>query len=543
MKLIALLVSFFILSNVSIHGSRAEENAATQNIGVTVEGEIESSQQVAQSDTNIAETCDPSKEYCGMKFNVDLLKELNGVARKYPIPKGKKVAVGFNANVDMIVQGLAAVKNLTPKPRDVKEIRTLTDFVDSFASWFQKGAAAERFVTSNKLFEEIIASADSAEGKVLYRTGGNAALMATNLAGLSCKCDVLLGGIVGKQLNILLQSNIKTVGQRGVQNDPIHLILEYPKGATWNGITAPRANRFIVVRDEYNSKLKAFEPMLKYILKAQKKNNYFDAFIASGLNQLEGLNSEERMDRVMEIKNSLRMLHSRTPIHLELASMADRKFLKEMAEALLSISDSFGLNEEELAMLYEVLGGKYATLLDGKVVSKHPLRVFTREQLTGKVPSPRAVSLALAYIMDHIDVLSVSSFGNRRLTRGHFHSLGFHIIVSRLGARRQAWSPMLDSAVAQGSVTATLKACGFPNDAIFRDRVTKRDIELISPLTFTVSDGSNINLSLEKPVGIWDEGQYRFYFAPVLICHKPKVTVGLGDAISSNGLAYSLKFQ
>ena len=88
-----------------------------------------------------------------MKFNIDLLKELNSVARKYPIPRGRKVAVGFNANVDMIVQGLAAVKDLVPKPRDVKEIRTLTDFVDSFAYWFQKGAAAERFVTSDKLFE------------------------------------------------------------------------------------------------------------------------------------------------------------------------------------------------------------------------------------------------------------------------------------------------------------------------------------------------------------------------------------------------------
>ena len=151
--------------------------------------------------------------------------------------------------------------------------------------------------------------------------------------------------------------------------------------------------------------------------------------IASGLNQLEGLKSEEeRMNRVMEIKDALKLLHSRTPIHLELASMADRKFLKQMAEALLSISDSFGLNEEELAMLYEVLGGKYATLVDGKVTSKHPLRVFTREQLTGKVPSPRAVSLALAYILDYIDLLSASSFGNRRLTRGTSILLDFILL-------------------------------------------------------------------------------------------------------------------
>ena len=365
--------------------------------------------------------------------------------------------------------------------------------------------------------------------------------MATNLASLSCKCDVLLGGIVGKQLDLLLQSNIKTVEKRGSQEDPIHLILEYPKGATWNGMIAPRANRFIVVSDEYNANLKAFEPMMKYVFKEQRENRYYDALIASGLNQLEGLKKENRMARVLEIKETLKMLHPRTPIHLELASMADRNFLKRMAEELLSISDSFGLNEEELAMLYEVLGGRYATILDGKIISKDPLKVFTRDQLTGKIPEPRAVALALAYIMDYIDILPSSSFGNRRITRGHFHSLGYHLIVSRLNSNKQSWTPLLDSAVAQGSITATLKACDFPNDGIYNNRVKQNDIEMISPLSFKTSDGSNIELSLDNPVATWVEGQYRFFYAPVLICHVPKVTVGLGDSISSNGLAYSLK--
>ena len=488
-------------------------------------------------------TCDVTEEYCGMKYNLDYLKKLHDVARKYPVPKGKKIAVGFNANVDMIVQGLGVVQKLTPKPRDVKSISSLSDFVDSFAYWFEKGAAAERFVDSPDLFKQIVSSAESTEGEVLYRTGGNAALMATNLASLSCKCDVLLGGIVGKQLDILLQSNIKTVAERGVGEDPIHLILEYPKGATWNGIVAPRANRFIVVSDEYNANLKSFEPMMDYIVKEQAKNNYYDAFIASGLNQLEGLKKENRMKRVLKIKEMLKMLHPRTPIHLELASMADTKFLKQMAEELLSTSDSFGLNEEELAMLYEVLGGRYATLVDGKVVSKEPLKVFTRDELTGKIPEPRAVASALAYVMDYIDLHTTQSFGNRRLTRGHFHSLGYHIIVSRLNSKKQSWSPMLASAVAQGSITATLKACGFPNDGVYNNRVKQNDIEFIAPLSFTIADGSNINLSLDNPVAMWAEGQYRFFFAPVLICHIPKVTVGLGDAISSNGLAYSLKLD
>ena len=32
-------------------------------------------------------TCDVTEEYCGMKYNLDYLKKLHDVARKYPVPK------------------------------------------------------------------------------------------------------------------------------------------------------------------------------------------------------------------------------------------------------------------------------------------------------------------------------------------------------------------------------------------------------------------------------------------------------------------------
>ena len=58
------------------------------------------------------------------------------------------------------------------------------------------------------------------------------------------------------------------------------------------------------------------------------------------------------------------------PIHLELASMGDLKLIKNVAEQLLSEVDSTGLNEQELATLYEVLGGTYSTFDKNDLVQK-----------------------------------------------------------------------------------------------------------------------------------------------------------------------------
>ena len=65
----------------------------------------------------------------------------------------------------------------------------------------------------------------------------------------------------------------------------VHLILEYAKGTRWGGSVATRANRFIVTRDESNSRLTALEPMA-----AALSSGNFDPqlLVISGINILEG---------------------------------------------------------------------------------------------------------------------------------------------------------------------------------------------------------------------------------------------------------------
>ena len=483
-------------------------------------------------------------------YNVQLLLALNRVARKKTSPYGKRVAIGWNANVDELVNGVDTVRgaykslskngerDIPVHPRDVGMIESLEDFIDSFTFWFEKGAAAERFVSSKKLFKRIIKLAEQHSARTEFKTGGNAALMATALADLSCKCNVLLGGAVGPQLKVLLSTNIKTVasltaedGGKTASKDAIHLILEYHKGDEWNGAVAPRANRFIVVHDVYNSRIQGLEPMGPIVQQESREHGPFDVFIASGLNQLESLPPSGRDERLAAVGKGLKAVDTKTPIHLEFASMTDRVFLKKMFDDLTVFANSFGCNEEELAMLYEALGGEYEDE-DGETGTHGS--TFKKSMLTGKVPEPRAVSLALSYVMHYADT-HVDGWANRRITRVHFHSLAFHIIAIRLNSNSRHWTTMMDSAVAQGAVTAATKACGMDLKSFKSEH-----IEAIAPMSFEVASGDFVQIGLKEPVGVWAEGRHRFFFAPVLVCKKPKNTVGLGDAISSNGLAYSL---
>lgn len=95
----------------------------------------------------------------------------------------------------------------------------------------------------------------SLEEKTLF-VGGNAALLAQIFAKYGC--HVLLAGALGPKLKELLNP-LKMEYANSVDSDEIHLILEYKSGEEWNGFKSPRANRFIVTRDVYNSEFQALE--------------------------------------------------------------------------------------------------------------------------------------------------------------------------------------------------------------------------------------------------------------------------------------------
>lgn len=108
-----------------------------------------------------------------------------------------------------------------------------------------------------------------------------------------------------------------------------------------------------------NANLRAFEPMMKYIFEEQKNNNYYDAFIASGLNQLEGLKKEDRMNRVFKIKETLKLLHPRTPIHLDALAgafkdMGGNPSIEQLDLEVTEISDEKAPTIENAEIFYDI---------------------------------------------------------------------------------------------------------------------------------------------------------------------------------------------
>ena len=125
------------------------------------------------------------------------------------------------------------------------------------------------------------------------------------------------------------------------------------------------------------------------------------------------------------------------------------------------------------------------------------------------------------------------SYPTSRLSRIHFHCLTYHIIA----AFPQFWSQS-EVAAAAGSSAVTKQACN-------HDNIHVEEVELRTPKYFARSvDDWTLRRNLVKhdqanPITSWKRGSIDFHFSAVLVCKKPKRTVGLGDCISGTGLQFS----
>ncbi|XP_042136968.1 ADP-dependent glucokinase isoform X3 [Peromyscus maniculatus bairdii] len=213
----------------------------------------------------------------------------------------------------------------------------------------------------------------------------------------------------------------------------------------------------------------------------------------------------------LKVVTSISDIPTGIPIHLELASMTNRELMSSIVhQQVFPAVTSLGLNEQELLFLSQSASGPHASLSswDG-------------------VPDVGMVSDILFWILkEHGRSKSRSS----DLTRIHFHTLVYHILATVDGH----WANQL-AAVAAGARVAGTQACA--TETIDASRVSLR-----APQEFMTShseSGSRIVLNPNKPVVEWHREGVTFHFTPVLVCKDPIRTVGLGDAISAEGLFYS----
>ncbi|RDD45185.1 ADP-dependent glucokinase [Trichoplax sp. H2] len=416
-----------------------------------------------------------------------------------------RIAVGLNANVDLILPGVDLLNELGAKPNGTSDhllLRNINDVQDCFARSMKSCSAAERTMESRTLYQEIVASAEKIK-LARHRIGGNAALLGETIANLLPNASILLVGPVGPRLKSLLNPRIKVPVV--AEQDEVHLILEYERDEKWGDIKASCANRFIMSNDIANSDLQAIETFAKNLKEFQP-----NVVVISGLHLMENKPKEFRMRKLKAMIEILGTLPSQIPIHLELASMADIDFVRDVVNTLLPHINSLGLNEQELHAVSRALNGPH-----------------TKEDWTG-TPEIALVGDILYWLLHKFSQLEDS-----KLSRIHFHSLTYHIVSQLAGS----WNNSL-TATGAAARLAGLRACNRPE-------IVPQEVELQLPSAFIVSlTNSTLRRSAiiydpRKPVSKWSRGSIDMFLSPVLVCKKPRETVGLGDAISGTGLLYS----
>lgn len=429
-----------------------------------------------------------------------------------PTRQWSKVAVGVNACVDVVVSGVGLLQALAVDPGtglDHEVLHSKEDLKEAFIHYMGRGAAAERFFSDKEVFQRIARAAAEYPGAKLY-VGGNAALIGQKLATYP-DLMVLLCGPVGPKLHEMLDEQIVVPPDSLQETDEFHLILEYKAGEQWGSTQAPQANRFIFSHDVSNGEMSSLETFVASLDDFQP-----DLVVLSGLHMMEGQGRQLWEERLKEAVSAISDIRKDIPIHLELASMTDKDYMNSIMQEVLPIVSSIGLNEQELLFLSQAGGGPHADLAAWK-----------------GIPDVARVSDILLWILEQHGRSDPSS--EAELTRIHFHTLAYHILATVDGY----WGNQA-SAVMAGARVASSQACGL-------ESVDVSKVELKAPLEFHSSHSEpreKLSLNPAEPAAVWRRGNVTFHLTPVLVCKQPLRTVGLGDAISAEGLVYSeLKTQ
>lgn len=175
------------------------------------------------------------------------------------VPRRPRVAVGYGACRDLFVDARSILGGVRApdEPAHYNQIDDEDQLARMFAYFFRHGAAAERFVTDDGVFDRLVDRA-AAVPDHRYAIGGNAPVMALRFAREGA--DVLLAAKMTEAMRAELPGEV-TISQstENVAKDDIHLILEYKREETWGKYRSPRANRFIVHSDINNPTVSSLE--------------------------------------------------------------------------------------------------------------------------------------------------------------------------------------------------------------------------------------------------------------------------------------------
>ncbi|KAL0878695.1 hypothetical protein ABMA27_003750 [Loxostege sticticalis] len=433
-----------------------------------------------------------------------------------------RVALGYGACHDLFVNATSLLdyKYLKGAPEHFNEISTNEEFHKSFAYFFKHGAAAERFMSNSKLYDDLIEKALKLPD-TRWTIGGNAPLMARRFHVEGWK--VLLAAKMSDKLKAYIPNDIQIVGNADKEEvkDDIHMILEYKADEKFGIYTAPRANRYIMHNDENNPLLSSLEKFGEYLPEFNP-----NLLVISGLQMMDNYPFKKddakdlRAERLDLVKEQILSQPLTTLAHFEMASYVDLDLLLQLTTKVLPYVDSVGMNEQELSNLCSVLEyGEVSVVADS---------------------NPR-VATALDQMRKIFNIIRLKNkeHGNKRkLTRIHVHTLAYQAILT---VKNSNWK-RTKAAAAKASLTAHRHVCNNQNIALDKCKLLLDD----SFSTTTDNDNnSRVFFEPSKPVACWEEEldgvNVEICVAPVLICTEAQLTAGAGDNISAAGLVLQVE--
>ncbi len=411
------------------------------------------------------------------------------------------IALGFHSVIDGLVKldPSSVEKEISVDvPKDLNSIptsiETKDDFFEGLLFSFVNGKALQIMIDS----EEVYSWIKEKFGTGTLRLGGTSANMAKTLSNFSFPKVLIYAYPLTKELAGLFpdSKNLFVVHDHELQHPKnlhlehgvkaIHWIFEFSQGQKikikGKEYVCPRSNRFIASWNPVNSRLEIRDPFRSYVLEHAKE---ISKFLVSGFHIMRDNypNGESAKDRMAEVAKFIKQMKEKNPriqFHLEFASIRRNGVRKAVESVLFPISDSLGANEVELSWIANDMGMDATGIEAGNV-----------ERISNVLSKLRYMGLK----------------------RIHFHTLGFYL----LAFDENFYDPESErNALAFAALAAAQRA---------RDGYIAQD---------KIKEILDIPLSNAK-YQEWKSNGTTFILFPTKIIQNQKISVGLGDTISSLG--------
>ncbi|MCD6483271.1 MAG: ADP-specific phosphofructokinase [Candidatus Aenigmarchaeota archaeon] len=419
--------------------------------------------------------------------------------------------VAFNANIDSIkhlskseiqriIDNVDKEKVKRLMEFNIKTIRTKEDFVAAFLSAFKEGKPKEIPLGNDKLNEWF----DSFIGTGYERIGGQAGIVA-NLMGVLClKKIIFYTNPLPKQITDLMEKRnifyptitngkleLKKVEEAADEKikPKINRIFEYTKGTSINldeeKIIAKNSSRFIVASRPDEVRI-CFDRKLSDHLEDLGK--HVDGAFVSGFHSIkekysDGLTFEYYISKNSEDLRKLKRKNRSLKIHMEMASLPNEEIRKYMIDEIFPVVDYVGMDNVELN---DVIYSVFRTRTDENDIRN-----------------------VIKNLIDLIDVFSLEGI--------QLHTYNYMLLISKKYEEAE-----LTNALNFGSILAATKAA-------LGGIVSVSDFMVGMKVPFNIN-GLKIENELNK---IRQNYEYSIGFLPTRMVENPKITVGLGDTLSS----------